>query len=61
MEKGANRPFYRKPGIPGYCQVTVGQSLERMLTQGVPGQLVQIMSQKRKREREQKKTRVLKV
>jgi hypothetical protein len=25
-------PFYSKPGIPGYCQVTVGPSLEGMLT-----------------------------
>lgn len=24
--------FYSKPGLPGCCYVTVGQSLERMLT-----------------------------
>jgi len=29
---GANSPFHTESGIPGYCQVTVGQSLEEMLT-----------------------------
>lgn len=23
-EEGANRPLYSEPGLPGYCQVTVG-------------------------------------
>ena len=31
-KRGANSPLYSKPGLPGYCQVTVGQSLEGMLT-----------------------------
>jgi hypothetical protein len=31
-EEGANSPFYSKPGIPRCCQVTVGRSLEGMLT-----------------------------
>jgi len=31
-EEGANIPFYTESGIPGCCQVTVGQSLEGMLT-----------------------------
>ena len=32
-ERGeASSPFYSKSGIPGCCQVTVGQSLEEMLT-----------------------------
>jgi hypothetical protein len=29
---GANSPFYSESGIPGYCQVTVGWSLEGRLT-----------------------------
>ena len=31
-KEGANSPFYSESGIPGYCRVTVGQSLDRMLT-----------------------------
>jgi hypothetical protein len=31
-EEGASSPFYSESGILGYCQVTVGQSLDRMLT-----------------------------
>ena len=31
-EEGASSPFYSESGIPGYCQVTVGQSLDKMLT-----------------------------
>ena len=27
-----SRPFYTESGVPGYCQLTVGQSLEEMLT-----------------------------
>jgi hypothetical protein len=30
--KGANNPFYRESSIPGSCQVTLGQSLDKMLT-----------------------------
>ena len=30
--EGASSPFYSESGIPGCCQVTVGQSLEEMLT-----------------------------
>jgi hypothetical protein len=29
-------PFYTKPGLPGCCQVTAGQSLEGMLIGGAP-------------------------
>ena len=32
-KEGANSPFYSKPGLPGCCQVTAGQSLEGMLTE----------------------------
>jgi hypothetical protein len=28
----ASSPFYSESGTPGYCQVTVGRSLGRMLT-----------------------------
>jgi hypothetical protein len=31
-EEGASSPFYNESGIPGCCQVTVGQSLKEMLT-----------------------------
>jgi hypothetical protein len=31
----ASSPFYSKSGLPGCCQVTVGQSLDRMLTAGI--------------------------
>ena len=31
-EEGASSPFYSGPGLPGCCQVTVGQSLEGILT-----------------------------
>ena len=31
-KEGANSPFYTEAGIPGCCQVTVGWSLEEMLT-----------------------------
>ena len=31
-EEGASSPFYNESGIPGCCQVTVGQSLDEMLT-----------------------------
>ena len=31
-KEGASSPFYSESGIPGYCQVTVGRSLEEMLT-----------------------------
>jgi hypothetical protein len=27
-EEGASSPFYSESGIPGYCQVTVGWSLD---------------------------------
>ena len=27
-EEGASSPFYSESGTPGYCQVTVGQSLD---------------------------------
>ena len=30
-EEGASSPFYSESGIPGCCQVTVGQSLEAVL------------------------------
>ena len=26
-EEGASSPFYSGPGLPGYCQVTVGRSI----------------------------------
>jgi hypothetical protein len=29
--EGPNSPFYGESGIPGCCQVTVGQSLDKML------------------------------
>ena len=32
-EEGASNPFYSESGIPGHCQVTVGRSLDKMLTQ----------------------------
>ena len=31
-KEGPNSPFYRKPGLPDCCQVTVGRSLEGKLT-----------------------------
>ena len=31
-EEGASSPFYSESGTPGCCQVTVGQSLDKMLT-----------------------------
>ena len=31
-EEGASSPFYSGSGLPGYCQVTMGWSLDRMLT-----------------------------
>ena len=31
-EEGASSPFYSESGTPVCCQVTVGQSLDRMLT-----------------------------
>jgi hypothetical protein len=31
-EEGASSPFYSGSGLPGCCQVTVGQNLDRMLT-----------------------------
>ena len=31
-EEGARNPFYSESGTPGCYQVTVGQSLDRMLT-----------------------------
>jgi hypothetical protein len=31
-EEGASNPFYSRSGLPGYCQVAVGWSLDRMLT-----------------------------
>lgn len=27
-EEGASSPFYSESGTPGYCQVTLGQSLD---------------------------------
>ena len=30
--EGASSPFYSESGIPGCCQVTVGWSLDKMLT-----------------------------
>jgi hypothetical protein len=38
-KEGPNSPFYSKPGLPGYCQVIVGQSLEEMPTIGVINRL----------------------
>lgn len=32
QEEGASSPFYNESGLPGCCQVTVGWSLDRMLT-----------------------------
>jgi hypothetical protein len=32
---GASSPFYSESGIPGYCQVTVEWSLDRMLTMNI--------------------------
>jgi preprotein translocase subunit SecG len=29
-EEGASSPFYSESGTPGFCQVTVGQSLDKM-------------------------------
>jgi hypothetical protein len=34
-EEQASSPFYSKSGIPGCCQATVGQSLDRMLTMSI--------------------------
>jgi hypothetical protein len=31
-EEGASITFYSGSGLPGYCQVTVGWTLDRMLT-----------------------------
>ena len=31
-EEGASSSFYSESGIPGCCQVTVGWSLDKMLT-----------------------------
>jgi hypothetical protein len=31
-EQGVSAPFYSESGTPGCCQVTVGQSLDKMLT-----------------------------
>ena len=31
MRKGENSPFHGESGVPGYCQVTVGWSLERII------------------------------
>ena len=41
-EEGPNNPFYSKPGLPGYCQVTAGQSLEGRLTLGRPVQCAKL-------------------
>jgi len=32
QEEGASSPFYSESGMPGYHQVTVGRSLDKMLT-----------------------------
>ena len=32
-EEGASSPFYSESGTPGCCQVTVGQSLDKMPTE----------------------------
>jgi hypothetical protein len=32
---GASSPFYSESGTPGCCQVTVGWSLDKILTQGL--------------------------
>ena len=32
---GASSPFYSESGTPSYCQVTVGQSLDEMPTNGM--------------------------
>ena len=32
---GASSPFYSESGTPGCCQVTVGRSLDKMLTDSV--------------------------
>ena len=32
-EEGASISFYSESGTPGYCQVTVGQSLDKMPTE----------------------------
>ena len=34
-EEGASGPFHTESGTPGCCQVTVGRSLEEMLTDNV--------------------------
>ena len=31
-EEEVDSPFYSESGITGYCQITMGQSLEEMLT-----------------------------
>ena len=31
-QRGASSLFYRGSGLPGCCQVTMGRSLDRMLT-----------------------------
>ena len=33
--EGASSPFYSELGIPDHCQVTVGRSLDKMLTETV--------------------------
>jgi hypothetical protein len=35
-KKRTENPFHNKPGILGYCQVTVGWSLEGMITECPP-------------------------
>jgi hypothetical protein len=32
IEEEASSPFYSESGTPGYCQVTVGRSLEELLS-----------------------------
>jgi hypothetical protein len=34
--QGTSSPFYTGSSLPGCCQVTVGQSLDRMLTTDLP-------------------------
>jgi hypothetical protein len=31
-EEGTSSPIYSESGLPGHCQITIGQSLDKMLT-----------------------------
>ena len=43
-EEGASSPFYSEPGTSGCCQVTVEQSLDKMLTIGPSGVVLAVSS-----------------